>query len=148
MTALRLQIIPAALAKLPTAISGLAQARAILCVALLAWATPATAQAPAGDISGNSIFVGCKALVEDRAPTTELFSLGNLCAGMVIGLASVGQFLSPPEWRFCPPAVSDSKQLAQVVVKYIDAHPQQKQDDLRKLMLEAFHEAWPCKSGQ
>src|SRR5436190_11526235 len=139
MTALRLQTVPAALGKLPTAIGVLAQARAALCVALLAWATPATAQAPAGDISGNSIFVGCRALVEDRAPTPELFSLGNLCAGMVIGLGSVGQFLSPPERRFCAPAVSNSKELAQVAVKYIDVHLEQKHDDFSKLMLEVFH---------
>lgn len=148
MTAFRIQSIPVALAKLPKGICGLAQARAVLCVALLAWPVPAMAQAPTAGISGNTIFAGCKALVEDRAPTPEIFSLGNLCAGIVIGLGAVGQFLSPPEWRFCAPEVSNSKQLAQVVVKYIDAHPEQQHDDFRKLMLAAFHEEWPCKPGQ
>jgi hypothetical protein len=37
--------------------------------------------------------------------------------------------------------------LARVVVDFIEAHPERKSEDFRRLTLEAFHDAWPCKSG-
>jgi Rap1a immunity proteins len=121
--------------------------RAFISAALIVSASEAAAQLPSGDISANAIFRGCKALVEGQTANPQLFALGNLCAGIVIGLASVGQDLSPPEWRSCTPATSDARQLARVVVNYIEARPDRMPEDFRRLTLEAFHDAWPCKSG-
>jgi hypothetical protein len=144
-----IQTIARAFTQLVTLAGGPRQVRAVVCAALIVSASEATAQPPTGDTSVDSIFRGCKALVEDQAtPNAELFRLGNLCAGIVIGYASVGQYLSPPEWQFCPPATSNAQQLARVVVNYREAHPQQMHEDFRKLMLDAFHDAWPCKSGR
>jgi Ssp1 endopeptidase immunity protein Rap1a len=122
--------------------------RAVIWAALIVSASEAAAQLPTGDTSANAIFRGCKALVEDKAGDVQVYSLGNFCAGIVIGLASIGQHLSPPEWQSCAPATSDVRQLAQVVVNYIETRPERTREDFRRLTLEAFHDAWPCKSGR
>jgi hypothetical protein len=51
---------------------------------------------------------------------------------MVVGLASVGRQLSLPEWQSCAPATSEARQLAQVVVNYIEAHPERMREDFRR----------------
>jgi Rap1a immunity proteins len=122
--------------------------RAIVWAALIVSASEAAAQLPAGDTSANAIFRGCKALVEGQTRDAQLYALGNFCAGIVVGLASVGQQLSLPEWQSCAPATSDAQQLARVVVDYIGARPDRMREDFRRLTLEAFHDAWPCKSGR
>src|SRR5262249_1985979 len=91
---------------------------------------------------GYTVFLGCKALVEDR-PTPA----ANFCSGIVHGLGGVGQYLTPPEWQSCVPPTSDTAQLARVVINYIEARPQRMHEDFRRLTLEAFHKAWPCKSS-
>jgi hypothetical protein len=107
----------------------------------------ATAQSVQEDTSANSVFLGCKAFVENRATNAQLVSAANFCSGVVHGLAYVGKIL-PAELIFCAPPTSDARQLARVVINYIDAHPQRMHEDLRMLTLEAFHQAWPCKSDR
>lgn len=121
--------------------------RAIVCAALIVSVSEAAAQLRTRDTSANAIFHGCKALAEGQTTNAQLYALGNFCAGIVIGLASVGQHLSLPEWQSCAPATSDAQQLARVVVAYLEAHPERMGEDFRRLTLEAFHDAWPCKSG-
>ena len=122
--------------------------RVVIWAALIVSASEAAAQLPAGDTSANAIFRGCKAFVEGRAADAQLYGLGNFCAGIVIGLASVGQDLSRPEWQSCAPGTTNAQQLARVVVDFIEAHPERMRDDFRGLTLEAFHDAWPCKSSR
>jgi hypothetical protein len=107
----------------------------------------ATAQSVQEDTSANSVFLGCKAFVENRATNAQLVSAANFCSGVVHGLAYVGKIL-PAELIFCAPPTSGARQLARVVINYIDAHPQRMHEDFRMLTLEAFHQAWPCKSDR
>lgn len=95
----------------------------------------------------NLAFLGCKAFVEDQAKNAELVSAANFCSGVVHGLAYVGKIL-PPEQQSCAPPTSDARELARVVINYIEAHPQRMHEDFRMLVLEAFHNAWPCKSNR
>src|SRR5262245_49980475 len=67
--------------------------RAIICAALITSTSEAAAQLPAGDTSANAIFRGCKALVDGQTTNAQLYALGNFCAGIVIGIASVGKHL-------------------------------------------------------
>jgi hypothetical protein len=71
--------------------------QAVACAALIVSATEAIAQSPNEDFSADSIFRGCKALVEGQAPNAELLKLGYICVGIVVGFGSVGQYLAPPE---------------------------------------------------
>ena len=80
--------------------------RAIVCAALIVSVSEAAAQLRTRDTSANAIFHGCKALAEGQTTNAQLYALGNFCAGIVIGLASVGQRLSLPEWQSCAPATS------------------------------------------
>ncbi len=148
MTAVLIQTIARAFVRLITLISARCQiVRAVVWAALIVSASEATAQQPTEDTSANAVFLGCKGLVEDRAPTAQLNALANFCSGVVHGLAYIGNTL-PPEQQSCPPAASTARQLARVVVNYIEAHPQRMHEDFRWLTLEAFHYAWPCKSGR
>jgi hypothetical protein len=122
--------------------------RAVLWAALIVSTSEAAAQLPTKDTSANSIFRGCKALVEGQTANAQLYALGNVCAGIVLGLASVGQQLSLPEWQSCAPANFDARELARVVVNYIETHPERMREDFKRLTLEAFHDAWPCKSDR
>jgi hypothetical protein len=107
----------------------------------------AVAQPVEEDTSANPVFLGCKAFAEDRATIARLVSAANYCSGIVHGLVYVGNVL-PPEWQSCPPPTSDARQLARVVVKYIEDRPERMHEDFRTLVLEAFHNAWPCKSDR
>src|SRR6516165_189843 len=126
-------------ASISVAIAGL------LCLIEAALIGSATAQS---NVQGTSLaFLGCKAFVEDQAKNAELVSAANFCSGVVHGLAYVGKIL-PAELIFCTPPTSDARQLARVIINYIEAHPQRMNEDFRTLTLEAFHNAWPCKSGR
>jgi len=126
-------------ASISVAIAGL------LCLIEAALIGSATGQS---NVQGTSLaFLGCKAFVEDQAKNAELVSAANFCSGVVHGLAYVGKIL-PAELIFCTPPTSDARQLARVIINYIEAHPQRMNEDFRTLTLEAFHNAWPCKSGR
>lgn len=100
----------------------------------------AAAQSPDG------WFLGCKAFAEGRANTQpQLYGMAHFCSGVVHGLVAVGPLL-PAGLQFCPPEASSPSELARVVVKYVEAQPQRMHEDFRQLTLEAFHNAWPCKS--
>src|SRR5262249_16117225 len=96
------------------------------------------------DTSANDIFLGCKAFVAGQALTLQLNAGGNYCSGIVDALAGVTKYLQPPEWQSCAPPNSDARQLARVVINYIEARPQRMHEDFRRLTMEAFHNAWPC----
>ena len=106
----------------------------------LALAATAAAQSPDG------WFLGCKAFAEGRPNTQpQLYGMAHFCSGVVHGLVAVGPLL-PANLQFCPPQASSPSQLARVVVQYVEAEPERMHQDFRQLTLEAFHDAWPCKS--
>jgi hypothetical protein len=114
-----------------------------LMVALVA---RAEAQLPdRDDQSANGIFSGCKAFADGQPiRNPELGTMGNFCSGALHAISGISNLL-PPEWRSCTPATSTARQLARVFLQYVEANPQRMHEDYRKLMLEAFHQAWPCK---
>jgi hypothetical protein len=119
--------------------------RAAVWVALIVSASEAAAQLPPpGETSANATFQGCKAFVEGHTTNAQLYGLGNFCSGIVIGLASVGQDLSRPEWQSCAPKTSNAQQLVGVVLAFIEAHRERMGEDFKRLTLEALHDAWPC----
>src|SRR5262245_1698183 len=99
MNAVVIHVITRAFALLITLTGTRGLVRAVMWAALIvpaseAAAQPPAAQPPTADISANAIFRGCKALVEGQTANAQLYALGNMCAGIVLGLASVGQQLS------------------------------------------------------
>jgi hypothetical protein len=117
--------------------------RVVICTALITSVGKAAAQR-AEDTSANFIYSGCKSFAEQQLRTVQLTMLGNFCGGVLHGLALVGKNITVPQWQSCVPPTSDSVQLARVVVKFLDEHPQRMREDFRVLAVEAFHQAWPC----
>jgi hypothetical protein len=113
----------------------------LIAAALLALGTTVAAEQP-DYRSANAWFLGCKAFAENNARTVELMVDGSYCGGIVHGLSAVSQVL-PPKMQYCAPVTSTASQLMRVVVRYIEAQPQRMHEDLRQLVLEAFHNAWP-----
>src|SRR6202043_1588115 len=111
---------------------------AFVLASFLALRSTAAAQSPDGGV------LGCKAFAEGRANTQpQLYGMQS--HGVVHGVVAVGPLL-PANLQFCPPEASSASQLARVVVQYVEAQPERMHEDFRQLTLEAFHEAWPCKS--
>ena len=124
--------------------------RYVIAVAVAFFVAIASAEAqspPTEDTSANPVFLGCKAFAEDRATNVRLVNMAHYCSGVVHALAYVAEVL-PPEHQSCTPPTSTAQQLARVVVRYIEARPERMHEDFRVLTLEAFHDAWPCKSGR
>jgi Rap1a immunity proteins len=124
--------------------------RPVIAVAvLLMFCGGVKAQTTTIDTSANSVFLGCKAFTETQGTTNlQLNQLGNYCSGIVHGLAGISEYLTPLEWQSCIPSTSTARQMARVVISYIEARPQRMHEDFRRLTLEAFHHAWPCKSDR
>src|SRR5262245_51606813 len=108
----------------------------------------AAAQQPIEGLSANSVLPGCKTFAGDAATSWKMVAAANFCAGIVYGLAGSGEYLTPPEWQSCAPPTSTARQLAKVVIRYIEERPQRMHEDFRILTKEAFHNAWPGKSGR
>jgi hypothetical protein len=119
---------------------------AVVCVAIIATADEAAAQGSTSDTSANPVYAGCKAFAQNQpASDPQMFNMKGFCAGVLHALAFVSPYLERgPEFRSCVPPESTAAQLAQVVVKFLDEHPERMHEDFRVLALEAFHNAWPC----
>jgi hypothetical protein len=49
--------------------------------------------------------------------------------------------------RFCPPPRVAMEQNVKIVVKYLDDHPEQMNDDFTLLVVRAFNQVWPCPNS-
>src|SRR5262249_42718952 len=98
--------------------------RAVVCVAIIATADKAAAQASTSDTSANPVYAGCKAFADSQPVSDpQVYNIENFCSGVVHGLAFLSRFLAP-QTRSCVPPTSNSQQLARVVVKFLDEHPE------------------------
>lgn len=68
----------------------------------------------------------------------------GICLGTANALGIVGPYFRT-DLRFCPPNSVTPKEYTSVLVKYLNAHPEQLDQTLITLTLKAFTAAWPCK---
>jgi Rap1a immunity proteins len=117
--------------------------RSILCAAMLALTV--TMAGAEENYSANYWLPHCKEVVEQRPIDEGLFGLAMFCAGLVQGVAVMA--LNAPEAGRCAklPRYVSRQQLVRVVVRYIEARPQRMQEFFPSLVIEALHDAWPCK---
>jgi len=95
--------------------------------------------------TGNQLLGWCQAYVGE-AKVRDV-ALGNICSGFIAGtVASHDELvvLNEMSRQFCFTKVITNEQVAGVVLKYMEAHP----DDLRmgagSLVLVALAEGFPC----
>ena len=101
-------------------------------------------QAAAGPAATARMFTadfylsGCKDFVAGRS---------NFFAGRCVGAVEVLDALNLDTKLFCPPDNVDNLQRVRIIVSYIDARPERKNEDFRLLANEALAKAWPCKKS-
>ena len=100
-------------------------------IVVLSLAGPALAE-DVGPFSANTIMPGCRTL-----PMSDTYVSG-FCAGVVAGLVYMRAD------RFCLPAEATFGQEIQVVMAYIDKHPEQMHLQFSQLAYVALKAAWPC----
>jgi len=62
-----------------------------------------------------------------------------------MALAYLGPEFLRPEIAFCPPPGATNEQAIRVVIRDLEAHPEQLHLDFVTLAVVALHGAWPCK---
>lgn len=105
-------------------------------VGLFCSAADASPQAVSHAYSADFYLSGCKDFVAGRS---DFFS------GRCVGAVEVLDALNLDTKLFCPPEATSNLQRVQVIIAYIDARPQRKEEDFRLLANEAMAKAWPCK---
>ncbi|WP_448952998.1 Rap1a/Tai family immunity protein [Labrys neptuniae] len=101
-----------------------------------------SAQADYDGPTGKKLYQGCKALA-DRS-SGDAFDKG-LCAGIITGVSEAVLYKNIPEQlKLCAPEGVTGSQMAHVVLKWLDAHPEKLNMPLSTLVWLALNEAWPC----
>jgi hypothetical protein len=111
-------------------------------VLAMAQAVPALAQ---GDPSANTSYMlpHCRNWI-DRVPTKPAdTALAGVCAGTVGAALHYSMLLEAP-YKSCPPKGVTNGQAIEVVVRYLEAHPEMRGQDFRMLTLSALRTTWPC----
>jgi hypothetical protein len=93
--------------------------------------------------SGNDVYPGCKARAEQNTHSLQLTIGGSFCAGLIHGLLYAGNSFGGQE-RFCVPRGVGTTQLARVVFRFLEEHPERMHEEFGHLGLEALQQAWPC----
>jgi hypothetical protein len=116
--------------------------KAIICTAVLALAVTTAGAAPVGAavVTGTDIYRGCELLVHPPAspPPSRDILVQGYCAGAVSGVV-----LTSPD--ICAPSGWITGQAVAVVLRFLDGHPQRRNESFFALALEALVHAWPCK---
>jgi hypothetical protein len=84
----------------------------------------------------------------ERIRDLKTMGLASYCLGAVQGMASVLNGSTDVVWCADIPAVAPAAQLVRVVVRYIEARPQEMHRHFIDLAAHALVDAWPCKKGR
>jgi hypothetical protein len=98
--------------------------------------------------TGNTYDFGCRLLALDtRVPIDkiEAIKVGE-CSGAIDAIFMLRRALDQ-SIRFCPPPTVALGQNVEIVVKYLDDHPEQMNDDFTLLVVRAFNQVWPCPNA-
>jgi hypothetical protein len=115
---------------------------AILVAALVALCQPASSQTADFSASGTLPYCLTELHLMDgpgNNSADEAFQAGY-CRGLVRGLHVLSQAFKV----MCPADGVTQGQSVQVIVGYINAHPERVEERFELLAMDAFREAWPC----
>jgi hypothetical protein len=118
---------------------GMTTMRLLLSAALLcSLAVPAFAEPD--NNSGNYMLPHCRILIQDQS---KIGPMSGLCAGIIETLGWAGGLLREED-RFCSPPISTKGQHREVVLRYLENHPERLHLPFKRLALDALRKAWPC----
>jgi len=130
--------------------------RAAICGVLLAL-TITTANAAENTHSANYILPYCKLTADQVADNPSNSYLAGRCAGLVEGVINMSGLLKAmhtlgdiphldPLLCAAVPEEVTIEQALKVVVRYGETHPREGPPPFTVLVLDALHDAWPCKN--
>jgi hypothetical protein len=95
-------------------------------------------------LSGEVLLKHCESALQNSTPPS--FEAG-VCVGMLQTLTYIQPLLDPKYEKagYCLPQRVAEQQEIQVVVTYLQAHPERLQEEGQTLALDAFHQAFPCQ---
>lgn len=108
----------------------------ITAIALLGAAISSNVAADFESISGANLKKICASFLDVPANTSE-----GMCVGYVVGIMSMMEYINV----LCLPEKSTHAQAALVVQKYLSEHPEKLHSNAEELVVDALHEAFPCK---
>ena len=113
--------------------------RFVFAFVICTWSHAALAQS--SDVDSGTFFLRvCKGLLDEHPRAT--FE-GGLCAGAAEMLRHVGRYLRP-ELAWCIPKGVTTREVIQVVVKFLESRPQRLHEMYFLLSADALRSAWPC----
>ena len=91
---------------------------------------------------GESLLRYCKSAILDKKDLGDAFGSGY-CLGII---TAVGELLPPADASvICVPSGVNNKQMARIVVKYLEQNPEQLHKNATTLTIMATKKAFPCK---
>jgi hypothetical protein len=103
---------------------------------LIGAAAQAAPDAEARSLSADFFLPGCKDFIAGRS---------NFFAGRCVGAIEVLDGINADTKSFCPPPGTHNHERARAVVDFIEAHPERKTEEFRRIAGEALTKAWPCE---
>ena len=111
--------------------------------------TSALAQEP-DKYSASYMLRYCRAAVNNEALTRPAdAAMEGMCVGIIDAIGFMMSEFPPQEKEksSCPPSKVKLEQVVRAVVRYIEARPERMQENFKILVIEAFHDAWPCTTN-
>jgi Rap1a immunity proteins len=100
--------------------------------------------------SANYMLRYCRATVNNEALTRPAdAAIEGMCVGIIDAIGFMMSEFPPQEKEksSCPPSKVKLEQIVRAVVRYIEARPERMQENFKILVIEAFHDAWPCTTN-
>jgi hypothetical protein len=99
-------------------------------------------------LDGNDLLNGCKEADSANASKKSSFTAGY-CYGIVVSTIETSVILKDgiaPNFQSCVPTEMTNQQAVRIVIKYLQANPEQLHFPGSTLVIRALHKAFPCKS--
>ena len=120
----------------------------LLTTAILVFLALASPQTPAAKLDGNTLLRSCKTAVDQdgksniQLSSAESFGFG-LCLGLLRGIVEMGGAMK----LICTPEEFEYSQIARVVVKRLEDHPETLHSSASPLAFTAIQQAFPCSKA-
>lgn len=117
-------------------------------LAVMAVTITNSAKADETDHSANYYLPGCREFVNKQFGSNPF--LQGECVGILEGLSVTATNLNRmfAVSVSCVPDNATLNQIAAVVVRWFDQHPERWHEDFRASALLALHDAWPCPTNK
>ncbi len=97
--------------------------------------------------TGDDLLQGCKVIADGATPDAANSLEVGVCLGEIEALNWGAPGVNDENIRSCNPAVVTNKQMAEVIVDYLEQNPERRGEPFEGLALEALAHRWPCPSS-